>query len=696
MKRRSMISGILCFILFVISCGQVYAEPVQSGDKFTYEAPLTSSNVSLSGVTAARTLYVQLEDYWDVNTLTLNLDYQATQLSRREVSSVTLKMNGTAFYSFRPVVDEQKRQTISVAVPKNLLVSGSNSLSIEGYIVTHLPDQICVPVEKRDNWLELYKSSYITVNYSKKDIGESIRDFNQRFIGLDSLEQGLSALSVPKDSDPAELEAAIYALSGFAKGNRSENNSIPMLPWGDSTLTERETVVVVSLYKDLPDQWKQALGQVSLADKALIRVVKSGGQTALIVTSEDPALLKKAGRLIGNQTLIDQLDGAEKWLDADTRVETPEISVSRNVTLTETGDKLNGMMHQEKSYFVSLPANRFIAESSKISLDFRYSDNLDFDRSLVTVLINDTPIGSKKLTKEAANQDQLTLTIPKNLEVSGNFSVTVAFDLELISAGCIELQDQMPWAFITKDSMLQLNTKDRTDLLFNNYPNPFLRDASFNKIAVLLPEQLDSYGYQTIGNLFHLLGKYAEANTGEVSFYTDGKLPGESELQQHNLISIGSYKDNAWLQKNNSKLFFQYGSNGEGIQSNEKMSIEENYGKRIGTLQLMESPYAKGYAWLAVTGASSKYSYLASGLLATDSAKWKVYGDGVVTDVDGNTKAYRFKKQAEPKDQGLVAQITERGDVMGFIVAAGLTFLLVVVSLVLMIRKHRKRAGGES
>lgn len=696
MKRRSMISGILCFILFVISCGQVYAEPVQSGDKFTYEAPLTSSNVSLSGVTAARTLYVQLEDYWDVNTLTLNLDYQATQLSRREVSSVTLKMNGTAFYSFRPVVDEQKRQTISVAVPKNLLVSGSNSLSIEGYIVTHLPDQICVPVEKRDNWLELYKSSYITVNYSKKDIGESIRDFNQRFIGLDSLEQGLSALSVPKDSDPAELEAAIYALSGFAKGNRSENNPIPMLPWGDSTLTERKTVVVVSLYKDLPDQWKQALGQVSLADKALIRVVKSGGQTALIVTSEDPALLKKAGRLIGNQTLIDQLDGAEKWLDADTRVETPEISVSRNVTLTETGDKLNGMMHQEKSYFVSLPANRFIAESSKISLDFRYSDNLDFDRSLVTVLINDTPIGSKKLTKEAANQDQLTLTIPKNLEVSGNFSVTVAFDLELISAGCIELQDQMPWAFITKDSMLQLNTKDRTDLLFNNYPNPFLRDASFNKIAVLLPEQLDSYGYQTIGNLFHLLGKYAEANTGEVSFYTDGKLPGESELQQHNLISIGSYKDNAWLQKNNSKLFFQYGSNGEGIQSNEKMSIEENYGKRIGTLQLMESPYAKGYAWLAVTGASSKYSYLASGLLATDSAKWKVYGDGVVTDVDGNTKAYRFKKQAEPKDQGLVAQITERGDVMGFIVAAGLTFLLVVVSLVLMIRKHRKRAGGES
>lgn len=695
MNTRSMISGILCFMLFIISCGQVYAEPVSSGSRLTYEAPITSSNVSLSGVTAARTMYIQLEEYWNVSTLTLNLDYQATQLARSEDSSVTLKMNGTKFYSFRPVVDEQKRQTLTVSVPKDLLVPGGNTLSIEGYILTNLPEGICLAAEKRDNWLELYKSSYASITYTKNDIGGSIRNFNQQFVGLDSLKEKLSALGVPSDSEPVELEAAVYALSGFAKSNHSGENSIPMLPLDDSTFEGRETVVIVSLYNNLPDKWKQALGAASVNDKALIRVVNAGGQTALIVTSEDPLMLTKAGRLIGNQTLMNQLDGSEKWVDAGTDVDTPVIHVNREVTLTETGDKLTGMMHQEKSYFVSLPANRFIADSSKISLDFRYSDNLDFDRSLVTILINDTPIGSKKLAKESSNQDQLTLTIPKNLEVSGNFSVTVAFDLELISTGCIDLQDQMPWAYITKDSLLQLNTKDGIELLFNNYPNPFLRDASFNKIAVLLPEKMDSYSYLTIGNLFHLLGKYAEANTGEVTFYKNGKLPAESELQQHNLISIGSYKDNAWLQKNNDKLFFQYGPDGEGIQSNEKMSIEEDYGKRIGTLQLMESPYARGYGWLAVTGASSKYNYMASDLLATDSGKWKIYGDGVVTDVDGNIKPFRFKKQAEKVDNGLMAQITERGDVMGFVVMLGLTFILVAVSLILLIRKYRKKARGE-
>lgn len=694
MKTKSTISGILCLLLFMIACGQAFAQPKQDGDAFTFTERLTSTNISLSGVTASRSLFIRLEDYWNVSEVKLYLAYQATQLARTEESSVTLKMNGTKFYSFRPVGD--KKQYLTVSVPKELLVSGSNTLTVEGYILTNLPERVCVPTEKRDNWLELYKTSYAEINYAKQDTAKSIRDFNRRFAGLDTLKDEQNALAVPNGSDASELEAAVYALSGFAKINRTDDTAIPLLPLDDEALKQRGKRVIVALYKNLPEKWKQRLGQVDVQTKALIRVVNEGSDSALIVTSEDPLMLKKAGRLIGNQILVDQLDGPEKWVDASTEVDTPEMNVSRDVTLTETGDKLTGMMHQEKSYFVTLPANRFIADSSKISLDFRYSDNLDFDRSLVTILVNDTPIGSKKLTKEMANQDRLTLTIPKNLEVSGNFTVTAAFDLELKSAGCIELQDQMPWAFITKDSLLQLNTKDRTDLLFNNYPNPFLRDASFNKIAVLLPEKMDAYDYQTVGNLFHLLGKYAEANTGEVVFYGSKELPDESKLQQYNLISIGSYQDNPWLQKHNDQLFFRYSPDGTRIMSNEKMSIEENYGKRIGTLQLMESPYNRGYGWLAVTGPTSKYDDLASNLLATDSSKWKVYGDGVVTDPDGNTKAFRFKKQAETQQgNSLVGQISERKDVLGFIAALGLTAVLVIVSLILLLRKYRKRAGGK-
>jgi hypothetical protein len=106
----------------------------------------------------------------------------------------------------------------------------------------------------------------------------------------------------------------------------------------------------------------------------------------------------------------------------------------------------------------------------------------------MTVSIGGIPIGSKKLTKEYADGDTATFTLPPDLDVSGNFAVTVSFDLEIKDLQCTPRQDETPWAYISPESMMRVNTKDRTDLLFENYPFPFLKDGSFNQIAVVLPE----------------------------------------------------------------------------------------------------------------------------------------------------------------------------------------------------------------
>ncbi|MCZ7176246.1 cellulose biosynthesis cyclic di-GMP-binding regulatory protein BcsB, partial [Salmonella enterica] len=90
--------------------------------------------------------------------------------------------------------------------------------------------------------------------------------------------------------------------------------------------------------------------------------------------------------------------------------------------------------------FMSLPANRSLAANSQVNLAFRYAKNLDFDRSLMTVSIGGIPIGSKKLTKEYADGDTSTFTLPPDLDVSGNFAVTVSFDLEIKDLQCTPRQ----------------------------------------------------------------------------------------------------------------------------------------------------------------------------------------------------------------------------------------------------------------
>jgi len=694
--------GLILFMLLCLAAASVTpyaaiaAEPgVNSGTTSgatSYTTPISDTDTTLDGNVSYKQQFFQVPDYWKVGQVKVALDYKASPLAQDKLSSVTISVNGTAVTSFRPVASESARQRMVVEVPVSALIKGTNTLTIQGHIVSGDEQvQICTPTYYADKWLQIYKSSSIIVGYTPLPLASAIADFATRFTGLDTLARQDNAIAVPKDADPAELEAAVYALSGLAKSGGADTKGIPLLAYGidDNDIAAKKLVVAVAMRDRLPAALRRLIPDATLGDKAVIRLVDANGQPTLVVTSDNAGLLVKAGRLIGNASLLEQLSGPVKEVTDRTEVASPVPAVSKLVNLTDVGDQITGPYHRTKDYYVALPANRSVAEASKLSLRFRYAKNLDFDRSLVTVLVNGKPIGSKKLTEALADGDSLNLTVPKNMNLSGNFTITAAFDLEVKNAACVLPQDQMPWAFIDTDSVLQLNTKDRTELLFNNYPYPFLRDGIYNQVGVVLPEGRDANTYRTIGNLFNLLGQYAEGNAGEVRFF--GADVAADQLKDRNVIAIGSYADNPVIRNANKNLYFKYNAAGTGFESNEKMSIDEDYGKRIGSLQLIVSPYESGHGLLAVTGADSRYVYLASKLIANESTMWKVYGDGAVTDVDGEIHAYRFKREAAPEQPSAVADILDRSDVLAFTVAAVSVLLLVLLSLILLIRKHRRK-----
>lgn len=687
MKQRLTWIYLLSLSLLIVLMGPVSAAAAQTTSPRTYDLSFIDSNTSLSGITSSKNQFFTIANDWNVNQAVFHLDYHATPLTDFDRSSVTLSINGTDFHAFRPAKNELTKQRLSIAIPKELLVPGTNVLSVRGNIRLTNEDRFCITEDTRENWLQLYDTSNIAIQYTNIESEKSIRGFNQLFTGIDTVTDNQNAIVVPQQSNPAELEAAVYALSGFAKANSLKEKTIPLLTYDNSSLSGKKAVTFIALYDHLPDKYKTLLSTQDLDQAALIQLVNVDGLPTLVITSKNENMLVKAGRFVANQELMGQLNSDSKVVDESTDTSTRLVNVNENIVLTDKGDELKGPWHQEKSYFISLPANRTIADSSKINLDFRYSKNLDFDRSLVTVLINDTPIGSKKLTPELADGDTLTLPIPKNLNVTGNFSITAAFDLELKGSPCIENQNQMPWAFVAKDSLIQLNTKDKTELLFNNYPYPFLRDGIYNQVAVVMPSERDANTYLTLTNLFNLLGQYAEGNTGNVSFYDDN-VSGDA-LKNHSIIAIGTYQNNQIIQANNEKLYFQYAPTGTEFISNEKMSIDVDYGKRIGTLQLIESPYNPGHALLAVTGAGSEYYYLASKLLASQGVLWKIHGDAAVTDKDGVVKSYRFKQQAGQEQATPIQDILQKENVLVFLVTFTLILILILTSLILILRKYR-------
>nr|WP_321315554.1 hypothetical protein [uncultured Ligilactobacillus sp.] len=118
----------------------------------------------------------------------------------------------------------------------------------------------------------------------------------------------------------------------------------------------------------------------------------------------------------------------------------------------------------------------------------------------------------------------------------------------------------------------------------------------------------DTY-YKALSNIFSLIGNYAENNTGEITFYRHEMS--DAQMRNHNVIVLGTPKDTPLIKKLNDKLFFKFNKKFTRLVSNEKLSIESSYGKRIGSVQLLFNPYNKNNATLVVTGATPKTVELA-------------------------------------------------------------------------------------
>lgn len=76
------------------------------------------------------------------------------------------------------------------------------------------------------------------------------------------------------------------------------------------------------------------------------------------------------------------------------------------------------------------------------------------------------------------------------------------------------------------------------------------------------------------------------------------------------------------------------------------MSIESDYGKQIGVVQLLFNPENKDKAALVISGATPKDVELASTQIDTQAHAGALKGDAAVIDQNSQQFMYRFKKRS--------------------------------------------------
>lgn len=668
----------------VVCLGLLVSQPAQAAKLKTYTQPFQNTTTSLSGQSVAMNTYFIKMDYWRVKQVTLNLNFQISQLSDRQLSDITVSVNDVKFASFRPK-RQTGLQTKSIKIPLRL-IQGQNNLRISGQILNAAGKRDYRLGQTPANWLTVDSHSSVNFQYQLMSPTKAIKSFYDHFSGPDTIANRNSVIRTPAQATNAELAASMVVLTGESRVITTENQQIPVTTLADKTVNAADYQVVVGRYQHLPQRFQRVIKRQDLQNQGQIRFIHSQGRYYLIVTALTDHLLTKTAKFVANQELMQETQTASEAVTDQTQTFTSALHYQGRYQLTDTTDKLVGSGHQERSYFVSLPVDRNNADGSQITLHLRYAKNLDFKSALATVYVNDTAVGSRHLTARRADNDTFTVTLPKGMALGHSFTVRVALDLP-VQQPANSTNQETPWASIESDSVAAIKSAPGNDLLFSNYPNLFLKNSTYDNLVVVRPKTMTTTDYATLTNIFNLIGNYAQSNQGRIRLYDH--QPSADVLKHANVIAFGSAKQNPLVNRLNSHLYFQYNHARTGLLSNEKLSIERLYGQQIGTAQLLRSPYNAKKGLLVVTGASAEATYLASTQINYQRNIAQYSGDAIVVDPDNNHFGYRFKKnKLIDRQLNTRAVLSRHSQLLLYLGIALAMVVLITVTLILLLGKH--------
>ncbi|MBK1812506.1 cellulose biosynthesis cyclic di-GMP-binding regulatory protein BcsB [Clostridium sp. YIM B02505] len=656
------------------------------------------NDVVLKGTFASHNMYFDINKWWDVQSIDVNLFLSINQIIDQEKNaSITCLLNGVPFYSskinYNPKVEEQN---FKVSIPKKLIKEGGNEFVIQAYC--RVSDKPCDDDINNANWMTLSSKSNILINFKEKGISNSIDQFPYPFFRINENKVSNCIILVPDQYTDTDMTAALMLSTYFGGLSTSGDYKIDINRYSENIDKTDRDIIYIGSHNNMPNEIKNIYNQIQDFDyknSALIKKTKSPFsksdlRKSLIIISDNDSLRLKAATALMNNSLISQIYSDTLKIDVNTKVEFKNESIKSNITFSDLGIGdilLKGPFRKSGTISYSLPKNRVLSNGSKISLITRYSENLDFSKSLLTVFVNGIPIGSRKLEKAKANGDTVELNIPSNISKTNYIEINIVFDLELENYYCEQRNQETPWAVVTNISTLYLPTKEVSSYKFETYPSPYLINNKFNNTALIVPDNLSSNEISSLSHMFSYIGSGTSLSDGSFKVVRASKF--NDQYKNMNLILYGTAKDNPIIKQINGNLWFKYNAEYNKFLSNEKLFLEEQYSNNIATFQFDISPFNKQCSLLVLT--SPNKNILTESLLYLSSSKLspKLIGDSAVIDKFGNLRTFKFKKDISEPAYEKIRNLDIQSK--NFIIFFSLFLIFIITAISLYFIKNRKR-----
>ncbi|MDC7289742.1 cellulose biosynthesis cyclic di-GMP-binding regulatory protein BcsB [Blautia schinkii] len=663
-----------------------------------------SEDIVLSGIFQTNTFYFEVPEYWDSSYAYAMIQVELSQLIQDVPASLTFMVNNVPVTSYKMDYQNGKTQTFYVEIPIEMVKEGYNNFDVTGYARVY-DEEGCLDDFSGANWISISKDSFIQVGYGLKEHDQMISNYPYPFISTVDEDGSSTYIAVSDALDEKELEAALMVRADLGSETAMEDDislvSYSVLPKSVGNK------IIISLYDHLDEELRQevqeGLGDRDLKTQAMIKFMEDeSNNPLLLITSENGDCLVEAVTMLLDENRVSQEKVSQTFVKEGSAQIIKEVSASSDMIagrytleeLTESGLRFIGPFHQTADIYLPFSGGYVLSDAGKIVLKFRYSENLDFRRSMITVYWGDVPVASKKLSKENAGGDELSFTMPEDVIGTYAGKISVAFELELPDLFCTPRMDEMPWAYVTEDSVFYLPVGTESEYSFSSRPYPFEISSMFHDLLVVIPDEITEEELDTLG---HIIAMYGESISpyGELLVKRAGELSSDSD-KAGNIITIGNYNDNSFIKELNDKLYFRYNEDGTAFESNGQLVLSEDYAKRIASLQLLYSPYAEDKAIL-VAGAlnDTTLSNLRS-FIREDKNVWKLEKDTVLIDDELEIKTFEMAAAKKEQKQPVLKTVleTNKDSVIFAIVATSVMLLLLLAVILILIRiywRQRKK-----
>ncbi len=696
-KELLKVISLILVVSFIIPVNIATAFPKKSytytNETYTNKIEL-NSNISFDGVFDSYRWIFNSNSKEGTERATLNLEIEVTDvLSDKIKSYLTFSLNGSKFYSIEIKKKNGEPQALTVNLPSYLLKEGSNEVKVEGYL--RISSESCTDDYNTANWLVLRGKSNIELVEKAKIYGNEIMEFPY---GLSESYDSNNKIIIPDKYTDGELSSALK----FQTLLGEINGSGEIVKWSDKGDLSKSNVIFIGSKLEGESSLSiinNDIKDLELDKEAYIGVNNSPFSTRsdlklISIISNSESELESAIKFLMNKDIYGQVSSSSIFVNSKLNLDKEIKPLSSIITLEELGVsemKVEGLFRKEVKIGYALPKNRKLSPGDKLELNLRYSENLDFDRSLFTVYINNTPIGSKKLEREKANNDNISIVIPKDVLNTSYVEIKLAYDLNLKDVDCEKNQYEQPWALVTGDSYIQINSRNTNEFYFNNYPTPFVQDWDINDTLFIIPDNLPSKDLTALGNMANLMGKSMRYNLGKIGALSIGNL--KDEHKDNNIIVYGTPNNNKLIKDLNNSLWFKYDKDWSKFLSNEKLYLMDDYAKNIATFQLDYSSYSSGKFMLVLTSPNEELLTKSLVYLGKETEVYKLHGDGAVVDIDGNVRSFKYK---ESEDAPMYEQIKglEDGE-KTLLIILGLIFIFIIVAAVLYLNKNRDTLKGK-